>query len=238
MATVRKSAFSLSAAEKNRYINIITQLNSGPAPTQYARLVADHRDMSHRMHGNMGPVGRQRFLPWHRDFLLKLEGAMQAIDPAAFIPYWRWSRNRRIPTWMKNFMPTVAVPAGGGMPAETVDVVRTPHLASGLPTTGQIASLDANTGLTYTQFTALLEGYHNTVHGWVGGTMNDITVSPCDPLFWMHHAEIDRIWSVWQANPANNGKAPSLNGANATMDPWPETAGQLLSIAALGYSYA
>jgi hypothetical protein len=54
----------------------------------------------------------------------------------------------------------------------------------------------------------------------------------------MHHGEIDRIWSAWQANPANAGKAPTLAGADAVMDPWRETATQLQSITALGYSYA
>jgi hypothetical protein len=68
--------------------------------------------------------------------------------------------------------------------------------------------------------------------------LSDIMVSPSDPIFWMHHGEIDRIWSVWQANPANAGKAPALAGVDAVMDPWAETATQLQSITALGYSYA
>ena len=163
---------------------------------------------------------------------------MQAINPAAFIPYWRWSVNRSIPAWIKNVLPTVAVPAAGGLPAGTIQVTRAPHNPSGLPTRTQIASLDANTGMSYTQFTTMLEGYHNVVHGWVGGTMNDITVSPADPIFWMHHAEIDRIWSAWQASPANAGKTPMLAGSDALMDPWQEQAPQLQSIGALGYSYA
>src|SRR5712691_4377972 len=138
MPTIRKSAFALTAAEQNLYISGINQLNSGPTPTAYARLVADHRDMSHRMHGNMGPVGRQRFLSWHRDYLLKLEQQMQALNPAAFIPYWRWSVNRALPPWLTNVLPTVVVPAGGGMPAVTVHVTRSPHNPSGLPTRTQI----------------------------------------------------------------------------------------------------
>lgn len=238
MATTRKSAFALTAAEQNRYVTLINQLNSGAAPTRYAQLVADHRDMRHRMHGGMGMVGKMRFLSWHRDFLLKLEQAMQAIDPAAFIPYWRWSRNRSVPPWMAASLPTVVVPPISGMAGETVHVSRSPHIPAGLPTAAQVASLDANTGLPYNQFTGFLEGLHNTVHNWVGGTMADITVSPSDPLFWMHHAEIDRIWSVWQANPVNAGKGPTLAGQDAVMDPWLETAPQLQSITTLGYSYA
>ena len=33
---------------------------------------------------------------------------------------------------------------------------------------------------------------HNTVHGWVGGQMGNYC-SPADPIFWMHHAMIDRL---------------------------------------------
>jgi tyrosinase len=239
MPTTRKSAFALTTAEQNLYISVITQLNSGPTPTAYSKFVAFHRDMRHRMHGGMGIVGKMRFLSWHRDFLLKLEQQMQAINPAAFIPYWRWSDDREVPPWLTGFLPTIVLVAdGAGMPAQTVHVTRSTHHEGGLPTAGQIASLDANTGLPYNQFTGLLEGYHGVVHNWVGGTMSDITVSPADPLFFMHHGEIDRIWSVWQANPGNAGKGPTLTGADADMDPWPEAATQLQSITTLGYSYA
>ena len=34
---------------------------------------------------------------------------------------------------------------------------------------------------------------HGLIHSWVGGAMDDIENSPCDPLFYMHHAFIDRI---------------------------------------------
>jgi tyrosinase len=54
-----------------------------------------------------------------------------------------------------------------------------------------------STLIDYTQFTSQLEGYHNVVHGWVGGIMNNIIYSPSDPVFWMHHAMIDRLWSLW-----------------------------------------
>lgn len=37
---------------------------------------------------------------------------------------------------------------------------------------------------------------HNLVHRWVGGTMLAMA-SPNDPVFWMHHANIDRLWSDW-----------------------------------------
>lgn len=45
----------------------------------------------------------------------------------------------------------------------------------------------------------LLEGRpHNLVHDSIGGLMGDF-MSPCDPIFWLHHANIDRLWDSWIA---------------------------------------
>lgn len=53
---------------------------------------------------------------------------------------------------------------------------------------------------------------HNLVHRWVGGTMLDMS-SPNDPVFWLHHCNIDRLWSVWQfAHPTIAGYLPGTGG--------------------------
>ena len=46
------------------------------------------------------------------------------------------------------------------------------------------------------------EDLHNLVHRWVGGNMLRMT-SPNDPVFFMHHAQIDRMWSIWQKKVAS-----------------------------------
>jgi tyrosinase len=38
---------------------------------------------------------------------------------------------------------------------------------------------------------------HNRVHAWVGGSMIPIT-SPNDPVFFLHHCFMDKLWSDWQ----------------------------------------
>lgn len=51
---------------------------------------------------------------------------------------------------------------------------------------------------------------HNRVHVWVGGSMLPGT-SPNDPVFFLHHCFIDKIWSDWQRimqDPVNG--APEL----------------------------
>lgn len=52
---------------------------------------------------------------------------------------------------------------------------------------------------SYTVLRARSEDLHNLVHRWTGGNMLRMT-SPNDPVFFMHHAQIDRMWSIWQKN--------------------------------------
>lgn len=37
---------------------------------------------------------------------------------------------------------------------------------------------------------------HNMVHDAVGGFMGDM-MSATDPVFWLHHCNIDRLWDIW-----------------------------------------
>ena len=45
--------------------------------------------------------------------------------------------------------------------------------------------------------TAVEVPLHNLVHRWVNGTML-MMGSPNDPVFWLHHANVDRLWGDWQ----------------------------------------
>jgi len=37
---------------------------------------------------------------------------------------------------------------------------------------------------------------HNRVHTWIGGDMLRST-SPNDPVFYLNHCNVDRIWEAW-----------------------------------------
>ncbi|WP_396244033.1 tyrosinase family protein [Hafnia paralvei] len=44
----------------------------------------------------------------------------------------------------------------------------------------------------------ILEAFpHNKVHNDIGGFMGNF-LSPVDPVFFMHHANLDRLWEVWR----------------------------------------
>jgi tyrosinase len=41
------------------------------------------------------------------------------------------------------------------------------------------------------------QGLHNRVHVWVGGQMSSVYWSPNDPVFFLHHCNVDRLWAQW-----------------------------------------
>jgi tyrosinase len=46
-----------------------------------------------------------------------------------------------------------------------------------------------------------LEDIHNEIHDKTGGPsghMGSLDVSAFDPVFWLHHSNVDRIWAMWQ----------------------------------------
>jgi len=54
-------------------------------------------------------------------------------------------------------------------------------------------------------------GMHNQVHVWIGGDMAPAS-SPNDPVFFLNHCNVDRLWAAWRQQYPN---APYLPGNNA-----------------------
>ncbi|KAG6884265.1 hypothetical protein C0993_012695 [Termitomyces sp. T159_Od127] len=73
---------------------------------------------------------------------------------------------------------------------------------------------------TYEGFRIELEGAkvnigpktHNSGHSIVGGDMNDLHSSPGDPLFYLHHANLDRLWWKWQNKGEGNERLYEISG--------------------------
>lgn len=42
-------------------------------------------------------------------------------------------------------------------------------------------------------------GFHSGSHIMCGGHMQELFIAPADPVFWCVHAELDRVWTQWQA---------------------------------------
>ncbi|RGP63201.1 amino acid transporter [Fusarium sporotrichioides] len=53
---------------------------------------------------------------------------------------------------------------------------------------------------TFIDFWHCIErGPHSAGHGGVAGTMISVAVSPGDPIFWLHHTYLDKLFSDWQS---------------------------------------
>jgi tyrosinase len=229
---VRKNQSKLSAAEWQAFTNAISALHGvTPAKPRYRDFVKVHVQAMttavgmtwsvHTMQG-MGMVGKN-FLAWHRWFLVRLERRLQQVDPSVSIPYWDPIKNPKIPAALDDpqLLDSWSVDRGTWDPNQ-------------LPTQALLAAVNART--TFTPFQTNLESLHAGVHNAVGGDMGG-AASPTDPLFWLHHANIDRLWAAWQKkhktalppNMTETLKPASLFGIKVSA---------VTSISALGYSYA
>lgn len=218
----RKDEASLTDNERQRYLCAFQMINNDGTLGQ---LVDIHAQM-HMQHTN------SRLLPWHRVFLYLFEEALHNYHPDVCIPYWDWTRvaEQHFPDWLVGVTPTVHTPT------RTINVVRAPGSDSGLAAIAAgVPSALAQT--TYNNLTGPINGIHGSIHIWVGGTMSDASISPADPVFWLHHANLDRLWWQWYNSPAGNHQNPPLTGVDALMDPWTYTETDTRDIATLGYTY-
>ena len=229
---IRKNEKNVTAAEWTALIAAMAQIHTvGQAAPRYADFVkvhvramdaSDHQGMSWHVH-SMGTMDGFNFLSWHRYFLLRMEHRLQAINPAITLPYWDATNDRAIPARLADPQLLADWSVNRG-------VWNAPLLATPVE---ENAVLGAP---TFRLFQKTLEGHiHGGVHNAVGGDMAG-SASPSDPLFFLHHANMDRLWSVWQT--AHPGLVPS-NVAD-TLQPPPlfnTTVSAVQSIATLGYSY-
>jgi len=59
-------------------------------------------------------------------------------------------------------------------------------------------------------FSNSLEGVHDDMHVWTGGDMESVPTSAFDPIFFMHHCNVDRMWAKWQKlNPQGSSTIPA-----------------------------
>jgi len=102
---------------------------------------------------------------------------------------------------------------------------------------------------------------HDMVHGLVGGgdpnnpnlpgLMSDPDTAGLDPIFWLHHGNIDRLWQVWRQSPPTDVdptepnwlKGPANIGERIFSMPMPDgkswdyTPTEMTDLGKLGYTY-
>jgi hypothetical protein len=152
-----------------------------------------------------GQLNAQNFLGWHRIYLYYFERVLRAAaqDETLRLPYWDYTNPAQ-----------VKLPAGfgliNGQPANTAlfEARRAPGLNTGTQvisaTATNIDSVlgnDTFEGLSGFSF-SLERGVHGTIHCMVGSGcpapyMGAVAVSANDPVFWLHHTNLDRLFECW-----------------------------------------
>jgi len=185
-------------------------------PTSWAAQAAIHGTLTPLagMITNQCKHGSRFFLSWHRIFLYYFEKIVRAAagDPAFALPYWGYT-----PTGQRNLPVSFRSPASAANPL----FVAGRHAAINAGTPLFPSVVDAGAALAELGFDAffspILEGTpHGAVHVAVGGWMGSVPTAAQDPIFWLHHCNIDRLWDVWIAG--GGGRA------DPTDAPWLTTA--------------
>lgn len=179
------------------------------------------------IHGDCGGFTKCRhgswyFAPWHRVYLYYFEQLIQHFsgDAGFALPYWNWSSSHGVPASFygagnaldDNISIRSSCPgapnAGRGrsqndqFSQSDLDKYVGPQVVGGIQSNPDYASYGgAESGKGQLEATP-----HNFVHRWVGGLKQSNMVqffSPLDPIFWMHHCNIDRLYSDWLRRPGH-----------------------------------
>ncbi len=210
MVRIRKNAESLTADERDRFLSALAVLNNS-GQGAFADFRAAHMDdTSDEAHGLAA------FLPWHRAYLLDLERALQEIDPSVALPYWRF--DQPAPTlFTPEFLgapdnTTGIARLASGNPLQTwttdgqIGIARFPYFdpsisaasdQSGMPVSDETVTVGARD--PYGELFEVLEGNpHGRAHMSFWGFLSRIGTAARDPLFFLLHNNVDRLWAKWQ----------------------------------------
>lgn len=207
------------------------------------------------------------FLPWHRGYLYHFELALQDIDADVTLPWWDWMDEAwplaaytdpedegkpnpllgaPIEPW--GVKPKPSWPKHTKREPGAVDEPGTPEEPGPLPPPlrkaeigGQEVDLYAwmMASTTYREFEERCWRLHDNMHVWVGGTMSNPEWAGYDPIFYAHHAMVDRLWRIWQHNNPSALPSEEVLDTSLTFASEPSmTVREVLDVTQLGYDYA
>ena len=214
MVRIRKDANSLTPSERSRFTTALARLNNqGMGPFQSFRDMHRENAALRQAHGAPG------FLAWHRAYLLDLERELQRLDPGVALPYWRFDRpapalfsadflGESGPSGTVTFSPTnlLAQWQTDGAPG----ITRTPDFdpgtsGAGVATQGQTLIMGGpppnsifDNGTPVGGFDDMEGNPHGRAHSSFDGWLAGRSTAPRDPLFFLLHCNVDRLWAAWQ----------------------------------------
>jgi len=247
----KQSFLTAVRALKNRQFN--GPDNSDPATWNLDKFVRVHWDYQLDTHN------KPAFFPWHRWYINGFEKALQSINPNVFLPYWDWTLDSQNPAasdmFARNAFGGNGDPTRGNCVTDGIfasdwsmndSTGNRPCLKrcstwGALYSPNGIASLLSH-GTDYESFREGMEGGpHASVHNQLGGSCGDVATmaSPFDPVFFLHHAMVDKLWWKWQVS-CNEFQNDYGAGLNDPMSPFAAPVSQAMSTTSgrLCYSYS
>jgi tyrosinase len=270
---VRREVRSFGPDDKTlgAYARAVAAMRQRPAsdPTSWTYQAAMHgsEDANPLPTWNQCQHATWYFVSWHRMFIFYFEQIVRAAvvetgGPADWtLPYWNYGlggANATLPPTFRT--PTVdgqpnplyvaqraaGINAGHSLPR----AVTTPTFALSRPSFVGAAEFGGGvTPVLWQQFNGptgrLEQTPHNDIHNKVGGQgwMGNPDTAAQDPIFWLHHSNIDRLWAVWNGQGRANPTDPrwtdqSFSFFDATGTKVSKTCAEVNdTIADLGYTY-
>lgn len=164
--------------------------------------------------------GTWYFLSWHRMYLYYFERIVRAQviangGPSTWaLPYWNYGGGADFNTLPLAFRGPIrpdgsanplyvsqraaGINSGAGLSSLVTSAAVALACASFTGTTEFGGGITSPLGQFDGQYGQLETTPHNVVHTAIGGLMGDPDTAAQDPIFWLHHANIDRIWWLWQ----------------------------------------
>ncbi|MFM0140043.1 tyrosinase family protein [Caballeronia grimmiae] len=154
------------------------------------------------VHVKYCPHTKPYFFAWHRGFLYCFEQQLRAVsgDNSLALPFWDYYSYPTIPSEFTDSATGNPLFVSGRV---NTDVRGALTMA---PFARTIANFQRGTQRSYeASFEA---APHNPIHDIIGGWMADMQ-SPTDPIFFLHHANVDRLLDAWARTPRARYPAPS-----------------------------
>lgn len=159
-------------------------------------------------------------LPWHREMLRHFENRVRELGgrfSCFTLPYWDWALDYGLENRSEVYADLggmhmdpfcLEAPFNGAEwknPILALDdqCVMRRFFPTGVPFNPAFATytsmqLGETVVSNYTfVFKYMVRCPHKAVHMYIGGDMKSFA-SPADPLFWLHHSNVDRMWATWQ----------------------------------------
>lgn len=196
----RKNVYSLNQAEINAIKVAVLKMRALPYtdPTSWRYQAAIHGTTMTDNLPSWNTCHKSGeadfFLLWHRMYVYFFERIMRAKSGRANIaqPYWNYQQNAVMPPAYRDNTPSN--PLYDGTRSSTI------NNGGALPSSIMTAF---NTSLNNTDFytfqTNMNNGPHGSVHTTINGNMAVVSSAAQDPVFMLHHGNIDRLWEEWRS---------------------------------------